>query len=92
MVVGRASAPPRKVQPAPCQHRPPSILRAYSCHAVLARTGLPRTALIKMIALSFIVASKREFVARKLTIVVHPGDLDRVNLYDLEDFLRSACF
>ncbi len=58
----------------------------------LARTGLPRTALLKMIVLSFVVASKREPVTKKLTIMVHPRDLDRVNLYDLEDFLRSACF
>jgi hypothetical protein len=58
----------------------------------LARTGLPRMTLIKMIVISFLVASKKEFVTKKLTIVVYPEDLGFVNLYDLEGFLTSACF
>jgi site-specific recombinase XerD len=47
----------------------------------LARTGLPRMALIKLIVMSFIIASKKQFIARKLTIVIHPNDVDAVNLY-----------
>lgn len=58
----------------------------------LARTSLPRMVLVKIIIVSFIVASKKEFVTKKLTVVVHPNDLDSVNLYDLEDFLKSVCF
>jgi hypothetical protein len=58
----------------------------------LARTGLPRMALIKLIVMSFIIASKKQFIARKLTIVIHPNDVHAVNLYELEDFLRSICF
>jgi hypothetical protein len=58
----------------------------------LARTGLPRTALVWMIIISFIVASKREFVSTKLTVLIHPKDLKFVNLYDLEEFLASTCF
>lgn len=58
----------------------------------LARTGLPRMALIKMIIISFIVASKKQFVTRQLTVVVYPEDLNSVNLYDLKEFLTSACF
>jgi hypothetical protein len=58
----------------------------------LARTGLPRMALIKIIIISFIVASKKEFVAKKLTIVVRPEDLKFVQFYELEEFLAAACF
>ena len=58
----------------------------------LARTNLPRMTLTKLIAISFIAASKKDFVTKKLTIVVHLKDLDSVDLYALEDFLDSACF
>jgi len=58
----------------------------------LARTNLPRMALIKLIIISFIAASKKEFVARKLTVVIHPKDLDTVDFSALKDFLESTCF
>jgi hypothetical protein len=58
----------------------------------LARTNLPRMALIQLIVISFVAASKKGFVAKKLTVVVYPKDLDSVDLYGLEDFLNSACF
>ncbi|BAY41795.1 hypothetical protein NIES2111_61910 (plasmid) [Nostoc sp. NIES-2111] len=58
----------------------------------LARTGLPRIALAKLIITSFIVASKEKFITRKLTVMIYPKDLDSVDLYELEDFLRSASF
>lgn len=58
----------------------------------LARTNLPRMALTKLIILSFIAASKETFVAQKLTIVIHPKDVDLVDLYALEEFLDSTCF
>jgi hypothetical protein len=58
----------------------------------LARTNLPRMALIQLIVISFVAASKKDFVTKKLTVVVHPNDLDSVNLYALEDFLDSTCF
>ena len=58
----------------------------------MARTGLPRMTLIRIILTSFVVASKEKFVSRKLTVVVHPKDLDSVNLYDLKDCLSFACF
>ncbi|AOY80791.2 DUF6430 domain-containing protein [Moorena producens JHB] len=60
--------------------------------ADLARTNLPRMALAKLIILSFVVASKKEFVTRKLTLVIHPKDLENTDFYELEDFLTSACF
>ncbi len=58
----------------------------------LARTGMPRMALAKLIITSFIVASKEKYVTRKLTVMVYPKDLDSVDLYELEEFLTSACF
>ncbi|HEY0771877.1 MAG TPA: macro domain-containing protein [Sphingobacteriaceae bacterium] len=58
----------------------------------LARTNLPRRALMQLIILSFIAASKETFVAQKLTIVIHPKDVDLVDLYALEELLNSTCF
>lgn len=58
----------------------------------LARTNLPRMALIKLIIISFIAASKKEFVARKLTVVIHPKDLETIDFFALQDFLESTCF
>lgn len=60
--------------------------------ADLARTNLPRMALAKLVILSFVVASKKEFVARKLTLVIYPRDLENTDFYVLEYFLKSACF
>jgi hypothetical protein len=58
----------------------------------LARTNLPRMALIELIIISFIAASKKEFVARRLTVMIHPKDLDTIDFSTLEDFLKSTCF
>lgn len=58
----------------------------------LARTNLPRMALIKLIIISFIAASKKDFVAKKLTVIVHPKDLHTVDFSALEDFLETTCF
>jgi hypothetical protein len=60
--------------------------------ADLARTNLPRMALAKLIIMSFVVASKKDFVTRKLTLVIYPKDIENTDFYDLEDFLTSACF
>jgi hypothetical protein len=60
--------------------------------ADLARTGLPRMALVKLIITSFIVASKERYIARKLIVMIFPKDLDSVDFYELEDFLTTACF
>jgi hypothetical protein len=60
--------------------------------ADLARTNLPRMTLAKLIIMSFIVASKKDFVSRKLTLVIYPRDIENTDFYDLEDFLTSACF
>lgn len=60
--------------------------------ADLARTNLPRMALAKLIITSFIVASKEKFITRKLTVMIYPRDLESIDLYELEEFLASACF
>jgi len=58
----------------------------------LARTNLPRMTLTKLIVISFIAASKKDFVTTKLTVVIYPKDLDSIDFYALEDFLNSTCF
>lgn len=58
----------------------------------LARTNLPRMTLIKMILLSFIVSSKKQFVSEKLIVVIHPKDIESISYYDLEDCITSSCF
>lgn len=58
----------------------------------LARTGLSRMQLAKLIISSFIVSSKRRFITCKLTVLVYPKDLDNVDIYELQDFLKSVCF
>lgn len=54
------------------------------------RTNLTRRLLAQLIITSFIVATREKFVARELTLMIHPNDLADVNLYDLEDFLVSV--
>ena len=58
----------------------------------LARTGLPRQTLVQLIVISFLVASKRDVVSRKLNVVVHPSDLKHINMGSLQQFLTNACF
>lgn len=60
--------------------------------ADLARTGLPRMALAKLIITSFIVASKEQLITRKLTVMIYPKDAESIDFYELEEFLASACF
>jgi Domain of unknown function (DUF6430) len=58
----------------------------------LSRTGLPIMVLVKLIIISFIVASKEKFITRKLTVIIHPRDIESIDLYEIEEFLISACF
>jgi hypothetical protein len=60
--------------------------------ADLARTNHPRMALAKLIITSFVIASKEKFITRKLTVMIHPKDIESVDFYELEEFLTSACF
>lgn len=58
----------------------------------LARSGLSRMQLAKLIITSFILESKRRFITRKLTVMIYPKDLDSVDFYALQEFLQSICF
>ncbi|MDU0289559.1 macro domain-containing protein [Saccharothrix longispora] len=51
--------------------------------------ALDRASLIRLIALSFIARSRTGVVTRRLTIVIHPNDADKVDMLDLEAFLAS---
>lgn len=56
----------------------------------LARTGLSRMALAKLIIFSFVIATKEGFVANRLTVMIRPEDLNSVDLAELQDFLHST--
>jgi hypothetical protein len=58
----------------------------------LARSNLSRIQLSKLIITSFVLASKREFITHKLTLMIYTKDLDFVDFYELHDFLKSICF
>ncbi|MBD2168393.1 hypothetical protein H6G04_28820 [Calothrix membranacea FACHB-236] len=58
----------------------------------LARSGLSRMQLSKLIITSFVSASKRKFITRKLTLMIYTKDLDSVDFYELQEFLKSICF
>ena len=60
--------------------------------STLARTNLPRATLVKLIITSFVIASKQEFITQKLTLMIHPKDMEFIKMYDLEDFLETALF
>lgn len=58
----------------------------------LARSGLSRMQLSKLIITSFVLESKREFITSKLTLMIYPKDLDSVDFYELQEFIKSICF
>jgi len=56
----------------------------------LARINcLDRESLLRMILLSFAARSREDPVCRKLVVVVHPKDYDRINMLEIEAFLRT---
>ncbi len=58
----------------------------------LSRTDLSQTLLAKLIIISFIAVSKKEFITKKLTVIIYKKDIEYVNLYELDEFLKSTCF
>ncbi len=58
----------------------------------LARSGLSRMQLSKLIISSFVIQSKRRYITRKLTLMIYPKDLNYVDFYELDKFLKSICF
>jgi hypothetical protein len=58
--------------------------------ADLARIDwLDRESLLRMVLLSFVARSRQELVCRELVIVLQPKDFERLNLLELEAFLRA---
>lgn len=56
----------------------------------LARVdSMDHASLIKLILLSFVTRSRESVVCKELTIVVHPGDYERVDMLELAAFLRT---
>lgn len=57
----------------------------------LARIGntASHSNLIKLIVSSFILASRENPISEKLIIVVHPSNLKKVNMLELNDFLQN---
>ena len=58
----------------------------------LSRSGLSRKESIKLIITSFILASKKTYITKKLTVIIHPKDLESIDFYLIEEFLSSVCF
>jgi Domain of unknown function (DUF6430) len=58
----------------------------------LARSGLSRMQLTKLIVSSFVLESKRRFITRKLVVMIYFKDLNSIDFYALKEFLKSACF
>jgi len=55
----------------------------------LARSGLSRTTLVKMIMLTFYTSHFREPVTKSLDIYVHPSDIEHVDFNAIEAFLTN---
>jgi hypothetical protein len=51
--------------------------------------AMSRENLLRMILLSFICSSNVRVATRELTLVIHPKDLDKVDMVEVEAFLRS---
>ena len=50
---------------------------------------LDRESLLRMILLSFVARSREELICKKLVVVIHPRDYDRLNMLEVEAFLRT---
>ncbi|XSG76262.1 macro domain-containing protein [Herpetosiphon llansteffanensis] len=55
----------------------------------LARTNLPRMSTIMLIILSYTAASKQKMITNNLNIIIYPRDLDKIDIYELNNFLKS---
>lgn len=58
----------------------------------LARTNIPRMALIKFIIMSFIFKSKEESITKKLNIIIHPNDKEHIDMLELQSFLDEIVY
>jgi Domain of unknown function (DUF6430) len=58
--------------------------------AELARIdNLDRESLLKMMLLSFVARSRERVISRELVVVIHPRDYDKINMLEMEAFLRT---
>ena len=56
----------------------------------LARINcLDRESLLKMSLLSFVSRSREDLICKSFTVVIHPKDHDKINMLEVEAFLRS---
>lgn len=57
----------------------------------LARVGntVSHSNLIKLIISLFIIASREKWITHELAIIIHPSQLEKVNLVDLNEFLQN---
>ncbi len=56
----------------------------------LARINcLDRESLLKMSLLSFVSRSREELICKDFTVIIHPKDHDKINMLEVEAFLRS---
>ena len=55
----------------------------------LARLSADRNILIKLIALSFVLNSKEEFICEELKIIIHKNDLKYINLVDIQNSISN---
>ena len=53
----------------------------------ISRSGLSRMQSIKLIITSFILASKKEYITKKLIVTIYPEDLESIDFYLIEEFL-----
>jgi Domain of unknown function (DUF6430) len=50
---------------------------------------LERESVLKMIILSFVASSRQRLVCREMRIIIWPSDLDRINMLEVDAFLRN---
>jgi hypothetical protein len=50
---------------------------------------LDRESLLRMILLSYVARSREELICKKLVVVIHPRDYDRINMLEVEAFLST---
>jgi hypothetical protein len=50
---------------------------------------LDRESLLRMILLSFVARCREELICKKLVVVIHPKDYDRINMLEVDAFLKT---
>lgn len=58
----------------------------------LSRTGIAYDVLLKMIIISFVLATKTQLVTKKFNVIVYPGDYEKVDMDLIEYYLNSLSY